>query len=198
MANPDSAYGFLAVKQVGGGDPIVNGYSVLGYSIATGYAVAMARGTSVVITGTADADGRPNIEVCPVNTKMTGVLKSVEYDDTATGQHIVSEYWPASTAATNIVANVWDHQDTIFSIQCDEDLVVGDIGAKADWTPTNGQGVSSTKPYHSTIELDSSDITTGDALIILGKEQGSNFAENFTRALVLVNEHAKRGALTAV
>ncbi|MGZ8432779.1 MAG: hypothetical protein ACXWYM_00345 [Candidatus Binatia bacterium] len=194
MANTDAAYGFKP-RSLHGSDPALNTHAPRGYAIASGYGTSIFTGDPVKSTGTASADGRPDIEIAPAGA-VRGVFAGCEYTNAA-GEQVFSKYWPASTAATNIIAHVYDHPDTIFSIQADEDIVIGDIGNKVDFI----SGTGNTTTGQSAYELDSSNITTGDALLILGSDDmfvPNNLAENFTKVLVKFREHELGATLTAV
>lgn len=79
------------------------------YTIATGYGTAIYKGDLVKI----HTDGTLNIG--DGTTDAIGVFAGVEYVD-ANGKPTESPYWPASTTATNIVAYVYDDQQTVFRI----------------------------------------------------------------------------------
>lgn len=191
MANTDAAYGFRPVMKKGGGEVAINAYAPQGYAIASAYGTTINAGDPVVLTGSASADGRPTIQIATPGT-VTGVFKGCQYVD-SNGMVQFSKSWPASTVATNVVADVFDDPNTIFSIQADEDIVAADIGAKADFVA--GAGVNGESRY----ELDSSTVTSGDGLMILGVDASISpnaLGENYTKVLVLFREHSFGPALT--
>ena len=193
MANSDAAYGFRPVQVKGGGTPQENVFAPQGYSIASGYGSTIALGDPVGQTGTSDADGRPGIQLVSTPGVIRGVFAGVSYVD-ANGEQQFRTSWTASTVATNIIAFVWDDPDIIFSIQADEDIVAGDFNNKVDYIhATSVNGVSR-------VELDSSNIGTGDALKILARDDSvspNNLGENFTKVLVMIREHEMLSTYTA-
>lgn len=198
MANADAAYGFRPVMNKGGGTPVTDNFAPQGYSIASGYASTIALGDPVGSTGTASADGRPGIQLVSTPGVILGVFGGCEYTNSL-GERVFSHYWPASTAATNIIAHVYDDPDTIFSIQGDEDIEAADFHNKVDYIhAASVNGVSR-------VELDSSNIGTGDALLILCRDDSvspndiaSGSAGNFAKVLVMIREHEMLSAYTAV
>jgi hypothetical protein len=198
MTNIDAPQGFVPVRQAGGcgGTPARNAYSTKGYAIASGYATALYRGAPVEMTGTSDAEGRPYIQISAVNSsvKVVGVFDG--WEGVIGNRHESHPYWIASTVSPNAVAYVFDDPNTIFSIQNDSVAATPaatDIGEQADWTPTASTGGNSLGV--SSIELDTSTIGTGTALQIVDLAHGSTFGEH-ANYHVLINEHARRGALT--
>jgi hypothetical protein len=118
MANTDNAVGFQPVSRVA---------KTGEYTIASGYGTALRRGDAVELTGTS----RNIQKAAAENVDNLGVFGWVEYIDSQ-GNYVNSEYWPASTVATNIKAHVWDDPHEVFRIQCDT-LAATDEGALADW-----------------------------------------------------------------
>lgn len=198
MSNPDSAFGFKALRMGTGGEAIRNAYAPRGYTILSTYGTALYRGMPVALGGTGLL-GRPDIITCDVNTYTIGIFDGVEYTD-SNGVRQYRKSWVASTVGTDIIAYVYDHEDTIFAIQNDGDGVSGGsngtvavtaFGNKADWTPTTSSAGSHVTGL-SSIELDTSNIGTGDALQILGLA-GDTTLGDWAIFEVIIREHAKRG-----
>ena len=86
------------------------------YTIASGYGTAIYKGQPVILNsngtitaGTAAAD-------------ILGHFAGCEYQDSATGKWIESNYWPASQAVVSgsvIRAWVWDDANTVYEVQAD-------------------------------------------------------------------------------
>ncbi len=194
MANTDAAYGFRPVMVKGGATPATNVYAPQGYSIASAYGSTIAYGDPVGRVGTASADGRPNIQLVSTPGTILGVFAGVHYTD-ANGEQQFSKSWIASTSATNVVAHVFDDERTIFSIQGSGTISSTDIGAKADYvhaTSVNGE---------SRAELDTTTITTGDSLLILGRDdsvEDNTLGIANPKVLVMIREHEFHSTLTAV
>lgn len=194
MANTDAAYGFRPMYTMKGKAPSTNNAASRGYAIASGYATSLFTGDPVKSVGSAAADGRPTIEIAPAGA-VRGVFAGCEYTD-ASGSRVRSKYWPASTTATNVIAFVYDDPETVFSVQADEDIEVADFNNKADFV----SGTGNTRTGLSAYELDSSNIGTGDALLIIGLDDtiSPNDLASFAKVKVLFREHELGAALTAV
>lgn len=193
MPNQDAAYGFRAVS-LHGTDPQFNVNASQGYTVASGYGTSLYYGDPVKLGGDADAKGRPEIIIAPAGA-VRGVFAGCEYTN-AQGERIFSKHWPSGTVATDVIAHVFDHAETIFSIQADGDLATTDIGNKVDFVSGSGSAQTGFSAY----ELDSSDIGTGDALLIIGLDNTqipNDFGAN-AKALVKFREHELGAALTAV
>lgn len=194
MANQDAAYGFRPVVGGDSNGPNNNKNALQGYSIASAYASDINYGDPVGKTGTADSIGRPGIQLVSTPGTILGVFAGVKYIDSS-GEPQFKKNWTASTVATEVEALVFDDPEMTFSIQADEDIVAGDIGQKADYI--HAAGVNG----NSRVELDSSTITSGDSLLILGLDhtvEENNLGENYTKVLVKIREHEMASTLTAV
>lgn len=195
MANTNTPYGFRA-KYLHGTDPQFNVFAPHGYSIASAYSTSLFRGDPVKGSGTGDASGRPGIIIQSTAGVIRGAFAGVQYKDTATGQVFFTDKWTASTAATEIVANVFDHPHTIFSVQADGAVAITDIGQKADYVSGTGNALTHLSAY----VLSSSSIATQDALLILGVDQSERnnvIPDSYTSLLCLIREHELAGTYTA-
>lgn len=79
------------------------------HTIASGYAASIYSGDPVKV----HTDGTLNVG--DGTSPALGIFAGCEYID-ANGKPTVSPYWPASTTATNIVAYVYDDQQTVFRV----------------------------------------------------------------------------------
>ena len=102
-----------------------------------------------------------------------------------------SDYWPANTVASPVVADVWDEYETIFEVQS-ASCAAGDVGAMADFvagTPNATVG--------STCYLDSSTATSGKTFNILGLvKRPNNDYGAYAKVSVLFIEHVYRGVIS--
>ena len=173
MANTDNANGFQPVSKVP---------STGEYTIASAYGTALARGEPVELTGT----GRNIQESAAGNVESIGIFAGCSYVDSQ-GNPVWSEYWPASTVATNIKAYVWDNPLEVFRVQCDT-LAEADIGALADWDT----GTPSATNRCSGVELvASSTATSGNSIRILRLSRlPDNAYGTYAKADVVFAEHA--------
>lgn len=183
--NVDRPNGFRPLRHAKGG--------VIRHSertIADGYSTQITAGDAVKSTGTGK-----NIARCAATDRVRGVFVGCYYEQTD-GTPVFSPYWPASQSVksgSTPKAFVIDDPDVIFGIQADEDVVAGDIEALADMVVGNGD----TSTGRSIFELDSSTITSGDVMKILGLVDGQAYG-NFAEVEVLFSKHELRGATTGV
>ena len=136
MAYPtiDAPYGLVPVKLLSG-VPFVG--TTRHYSIASGYATDIFYGDFVKW-----ADNNPNttIQKDTGTTSMTpiGVFLGCSYTDPSTGQTTFNQYYPASTAADDIMAYVASDPFLIMQMQSDEALDQDDLGKNVAVIQTAG------------------------------------------------------------
>lgn len=106
------------------------------YTIATGETVAINRGDPVKLTGTGTG-ALSGIVVAAAGDVVVGVFAGCSYTD-SNGQPVWSASWPASTTATNIIANVYDDPTSQFAIQYTGTFAATDYGQKADFVAGTG------------------------------------------------------------
>lgn len=102
------------------------------YTIASGYNTAIYKQDPVILNtngtitiGTAAAD-------------ILGTFMGCEYTDAGTGKRVVSDYWPASQAASDIVAWVDDDPNTVYEVQAGGSIAQTAIGDQADIVMNGG------------------------------------------------------------
>jgi len=153
MANKDAPAGFWPIRHLTGGTVR---QSI--YTIATGYGTDIFKGDLVkLVTG-------GGIELAANGNRYVGVFNGVKYVDAA-GNVVYSKYWPASTAATEIEAMVYDDPLIVFGAQSAGSTVEADIGELTDHATATG----STATGQSAAELNGSSGTGAAAFRILGK-----------------------------
>ena len=147
MANQDAAFGFRPTRSLVGGQirteeyAIANNYNT---DIFTGSVV-----TAVAAGGiTAAAAG---------DTQVAGVFGGVFYTDPTTKKPTWKAYYPASTAAADIVATVYADPYIVYEAQHDETGTAAMNNSGMDFVGVAG----STTTGQSTSELDTSDSGTG-------------------------------------
>ena len=148
MANKDASFGLKPVKMIGGA-PYNGGQSR--YRIASSYGTAIYQGDLVMqVTG-----GGIEIHAVGGTVPLIGVFNGCSYTDPTTGEQVFKNYYPASTAASDIIANVIDNPMVVFEIQADEAFPVADLLGNFDTIKTNS---GSTK---TGISGDEVDVSTG-------------------------------------
>ncbi len=96
------------------------------YTIASAYNTQISKGQPVILNtnGTVTAGGAA--------ADLLGIFAGVEYIDSNTGKPVVSTFWPANQAATNIRAWVWDDPNNVYEVQSDGSIAQTAIGDQAD------------------------------------------------------------------
>lgn len=177
MANANAPSGFHPVRHKTGGE-----IRISPYTIASQYGTAIGKGDPVAMTGTGK-----NIEVSAAeDVNPIGVFAGCEYVD-STGTKKFSDYWPASTTATKIVAYVWDDPMLVFEVQADS-AAAGDMGALADWvvgTPSATTGLSG-----ATVAVSGATGTSGKGIRLMGLSARPNNAYGaYAKLDVMFAEH---------
>lgn len=191
MANVDAAYGLRAIRHMTGGEIRLDEYpiaSAYGTSIFKGDPVLQhSDGTLIIAVGTG---GTPSVQTF-------GVFQGVEYTNAA-GEVVFSNYWPASTVATNIKAKVITDPNVVFAIQSDATgVAAADVGQLCDVEIVAGDtktGVSKTN-----LDMSTGSGTTGKHLRILRLvNDGVNEAGAYSDVEVVWAEHALKGVVSGV
>lgn len=183
MANTSAPRGLVPSRHMSGGTPRTSGI----YSIASGYTSSIHEGDPVELTGTSMQIAK----AAAGNVDNIGVFAGVEYTDSE-GNRRYRNMWTASTAATDIVAFVYDDPYLLMEMQADS-YAVTDAGALADWnlgTPNTSLGKSG-----AYLAVTGATSTTGKALKILGLvPRDDNAAGAYAKVLVSWAEHAYFGS----
>jgi len=99
----------------------------LANGITSGYASNILKGQPVVYGTTANTGTLGTIIPATTSGTVTGAFAGVEWTDT-TGRRRVSNYWPASTTGTAIVAYFYNDQQIIYEIQADGSMAQTTLG----------------------------------------------------------------------
>lgn len=181
MATSAAAYGLRPVKLVG--DRPYNG-SNNQYKIASGYATNIFYGDVVklVTAGTIEKD-TGTTTATPI-----GVFMGCEYTDPTLGYKLFSQYYPASTVASDIMAFVCDDPFVVMQVQADGSVAQTALGSNFPLV----QGSGSTTTGNSGVSLDASAGagTTTLPLRLVGfveKEGISEVGDAYTDCLVTWN-----------
>lgn len=162
------------------------------YTIGTGYATSIYKGSPVIL----NTDGTLNIGT--TNADIIGVFDGVEYKD-STGKQTYSNFWLASTAATNIVAWVWDNPYTVFDIQSNGTIAATAVGDQADFVNPN-TGSTSTGLSTATINTTLKGAGNQGQLRIVGLnlDPSNAWGDTYTVVQVQIARHQYVSNKTAI
>ena len=147
MANQDAAFGFRPTRSLVGGQ-----IRTEEYAIAANYNTAIYTGQVV------EAVAAGGIEAAAAgDTQVAGVFGGVFYTDPTTSKPTWKAYYPASTAAADIVATVYADPYIVYEAQHDGTGTAAMNNSGMDFVGVAG----STTTGQSTSELDTSDSGTG-------------------------------------
>ncbi len=148
MANKDAAFGMKPVRMIGGA-PYTGGQSR--YRIAANYGTSIFQGDMVAqVTG-----GTVEVHADGGTVPVVGVFNGCQYTDPTSGEQVYSNYYPASTNASDLIAFIIDDPDVVYEVQADDTFPVADLFGNFDIVYTSA---GSTQTGISGAELD---VTTG-------------------------------------
>ena len=183
MANQDAAFGMRHVGRIGG--PATNVQNR--YRIAANYGTAIFKGDMVAqVTG-----GGVEVHADGGTVPIVGVFNGCRYTDPTTGKETFSNFYPASTNASDIEAFVIDDPMAIFEIQADAAFPVADLFGNFDIVYTSS---GSTTTGLSGAELD---VTTGattaglplKAIDVSRNPDNDDVSSDATNVLVVIQNH---------
>ena len=163
MANKDAAFGFRPVRHLTGGLIRTNEYK-----IAANYGTSIFQGTPVLavtaggIEVADDSSGTPSV--------ILGIFGGCFYTDPTTSKPTFSNYYPASTNASDIVAQVYDDPRIVFEVQHDGTGTAAMNFGGFDFVGKSG----STPTGRSTGELDTTTVTTSGQFKQIGISKDPN------------------------
>lgn len=184
MANLDASFGMKPVRMMGG-SPYSGGQSR--YRIAANYGTSIFQGDMVMqVTG-----GGVEIHADGGTVPIVGVFNGCKYTDPTSGEQVFSNYYPASTNASDIIAFIVDDPNVVFEVQSDDTFPVADLFGNFDIIDTNS---GSTYTGISGLELDlSTGATTTTlplkAIDISQDPDNSDVASSNTNVLVVIQNH---------
>ena len=185
MANLDSPFGLRPVRMVNG-SPFSNQQNR--YRIAANYGTSIYQGDLVqVVTG-----GGIERVAAGGSGLILGVFNGCTYTDPSSGKQKWSNYYPASTNASDIIAFVIDAPDTVFEVQADAAFPVADLFGNFDII--DNDPVGDTTSGISNVELAvSTGATTATlplkAIDISQDPLNDDVATANTNVLVVINNH---------
>lgn len=173
------------------------------YVIATGYAANLFSGdpvklvdAGVVQLGTSDGTRSGTTD----GIALLGVFAGVEYTDSS-GKPVTTNYWPASTAATNIRCYVYDDPETLFDVEypnpAPATTVQTAVGEECDWTVASPGGATSTGLSNTYLTVI---MATSGQFQITGFGYGVDNAltDAYVVATVRINEHHYKAAVNSI
>lgn len=178
MSSVNAPFGLRPSFKEGG---IVASTTALGTILST-YGTAIYQYSPVKLVG-------GYLQAAAAGDAFVGVFMGVEYDNPTTGQHVVSNVWPASLAANNIVA--WYTRDPYitYEIQANGSLANTVIGAQYNTAAPSGNAITGL----STTPLDTGSVTTSAnaQLRVIGITPGPDnvFGDAFTIVQVQISKH---------
>ena len=196
MANVADKFGLRPYRSLNGA-PWNNAQNR--YRIASGYAVNIFQG-DLVIPVTGGGIERFNPASTSGGDAVLGVFNGCFFTDPVTNKPTFSNFYPsASSAATDIIANVIDDPNTIFLMNSDEAFPVTKIFANFNVDA----GTGSTTTGISQVQLDASTNATTAALPVqvIDISQDVNNEDTSvtnTNVLVRINNHYYKTATTGI
>src|SRR5210317_1180009 len=125
MANKDAAFGMKPVRMIGGA-PYTGGQSR--YRIAANYGTSIFQGDMVAqVTG-----GTVEVHADGGTVPIVGVFNGCKYTDPTSGEQVFSNYYPASTNASDIIAFIIDDPNVVYEVQADAAFPVADLFGNFD------------------------------------------------------------------
>ena len=184
MANKDAAFGLRPVKMIGGA-PWTGGQSR--YRIAANYGTSIFQGDMVMqVTG-----GTVEIHADGGTVPIVGVFNGCQYTDPTTGEQIFSNYYPASTNASDIIAFIIDDPMVVFEVQANAAFPIADLFGNFDIGYTTA---GSTVTGISGAELKVADGGTGTTLSVKAIDisedpENSDVSSANTNVYVVIQNH---------
>ena len=125
MANNYAAFGMRPTRMIGGA-PYTGGQSR--YRIAANYDTNIFQGDMVAqVTG-----GGVEVHADGGTVPIVGVFNGCQYTDPTTSEQVYSNYYPASTNASDIIAFVIDDPNVVSEVQADAAFPVADLFGNFD------------------------------------------------------------------
>ena len=184
MANVAEKYGLRPVRKLDG-SPFINAQNR--YRIAANYGTPIYQGDLVIpVTG-----GGIQRAVANTSEMVVGVFNGVFYTDPTTQKPTFKNYYPGTVNATDIMANVIDDPNVVFSIDSDGAFAVADI--YKNFAITNVTGNTATGISKVQLDYSVSGLTTsGTVLTAIDISQdvdNSTVGSANVDVLVRINNH---------
>ena len=130
-----------------------------------------------------------NIEPAASGDPFLGAFDGVEWTDT-TGRRRISNYWPASTAGSNIVAYFYQDPNIVYEIQSDGTLAQTAIGDEADITnPYDGSTTTGLSQCTISTSLAGSGASKVLRIIDIAPYPDNAWGDNYVIVRVQINKY---------
>lgn len=161
------------------------------YPIASAYNTQISYGDFVSIV--AGGGVEKNVVTTTATAVTLGIFMGCSYTDPNSGQIVHSQYWPASTVASDAKALVIDDPNVLFKMQADGAITAADLGQNCGIVVTAGDTV------HGRSRNQASSTTNTTATLPLRivdfVEDGSNtVGDTYTTVICMFNVHFYRQA----
>ena len=181
MANLDAPFGLRPARTS------ISSQQQNRYRIAANYGTSIFQGDLVaMVTG-----GGIERVAAGGSGFILGVFNGCEFTDPTTGKPTFSNHYPASTNASDIIANVIDDPNAVFEIQADAAFPVTDLAGNYDILATAGDTTSGTSRIE--LEVGTADSTVATlplkAIDISQDPENSDASSANTNVIVKINNH---------
>jgi len=159
MASSAAPYGFKPLNLIGG-QPYAG--STRQIKIASGYGTNIFNGTVVAIVagGTIEIVTTNGDDSTTFPAGTVGVFVGCTYTDPNSKQKLFSQYWPASTVASDAMAYVVDDPDCLFQVQADGAVTQADLGQNVHLAEVQSTSTGSTTTGNSDIAVSATTAAT--------------------------------------
>ena len=183
MANRDAAFGMRLYGNLSG--PATNLQNR--YRIAANYGTAIFKGDMVAqVTG-----GGVEVHADGGTVPIVGVFNGCRFTDPTTGKETFSNFYPASTNASDIEAFVIDNPMATFEIQADAAFPVADLFGNFDIVYTSS-GSTTTGLSGAELDVDTGATTAAlplKAIDISRDPENNDVSSDATNVLVVIQNH---------
>jgi len=159
MASSAAPYGLKPLNLIGG-QPYAG--STRQIKIASGYGTNIFNGTVVAIVagGTIEIVTTNGDDSTTFPAGTVGVFVGCTYTDPNSKQKLFSQYWPASTVASDAMAYVVDDPDCLFQVQADGAVTQADLGQNVHLAEVQSTSTGSTTTGNSDIAVSATTAAT--------------------------------------
>jgi hypothetical protein len=129
-----------------------------------------------------------------------GAFQGVEYTPTVAGsRRVYSNTWPASMAATDIVAYLTEDPYIVYQIQANATIDMTSVGNQYDWS-TNDTNAGNTTTGISSVSLNVASAAANAGLRVLGLTGGpdNDWGDSFPIVDVQLSEHQFVATIAAI